>query len=48
LKSEGLQLHVVDVGGLQGRKIFFNTHTGEVLLKRLSRLNDCQASRARS
>ncbi len=39
LKSEGLQLQVVDVGGLQGRKIFFNTHTGEVLLKRLSRVN---------
>ena len=40
LKSEGLLLHVVDVGGLQGRKIFFNTHTGEVLLKRLSRVKD--------
>jgi chemotaxis protein CheD len=37
LKSEGLQLHVVDVGGLLGRKIFFYTHTGEVLLKRLKR-----------
>jgi chemotaxis protein CheD len=40
LKSEGLKLHVVDVGGLQGRKIFFNTHTGEVLLKRLHRAKD--------
>jgi chemotaxis receptor (MCP) glutamine deamidase CheD len=24
-----------DVGGTRGRKIFFNTETGEVLLKRL-------------
>ncbi len=40
LKTEGLKLHVVDVGGLQGRKIFFNTHTGEVWLKRLSRAKD--------
>ncbi len=40
LKSEGLKLHVVDVGGLQGRKIFFNTRTGEVLLKRLRRAKD--------
>jgi chemotaxis protein CheD len=42
LKSEGLQLHVVDVGGLQGRKIFFYNHTGEVLLKRLSRVKNRQ------
>jgi chemotaxis receptor (MCP) glutamine deamidase CheD len=25
----------MDVGGAQGRKLFFNTATGEVLLKRL-------------
>ncbi|HEX9021338.1 MAG TPA: chemotaxis protein CheD [Nitrospirota bacterium] len=37
LKDEGLKLRVIDVGGLQGRKIFFNTRTGEVLLKRLHR-----------
>jgi chemotaxis protein CheD len=37
LTSEGLKPQVVDVGGLQGRKIFFNTNTGEVLLKRLHR-----------
>lgn len=37
LKSEGLKMHVVDVGGVQGRKIFFYTNTGEVLLKRLRR-----------
>jgi chemotaxis protein CheD len=37
LKSEGLRSHAQDLGGLQGRKIFFYTHTGEVLLKRLKR-----------
>ena len=37
LHSEGLKLVVKDVGGLQGRKIFFSTHTGEVLLKRLEK-----------
>jgi chemotaxis protein CheD len=37
LKSEGLKSHVKDLGGMQGRKIFFYTHTGEVLLKRLKR-----------
>lgn len=37
LRSEDLKLNVKDVGGLQGRKIFFYTHTGEVLLKRLKK-----------
>jgi chemotaxis protein CheD len=37
LSSEGLKLEVQDVGGFQGRKIFFYTHTGKVLLKRLQR-----------
>ena len=36
LESHGLKLTVADVGGSQGRKIFFYTHTGEVLLKRLT------------
>ena len=36
LKREGLTLVSRDVGGRQGRKIFFYTHTGEVLLKRLA------------
>jgi chemotaxis protein CheD len=36
MKSEGLTLTTRDVGGLQGRKILFYTHTGEVLLKRLA------------
>ncbi len=44
LKSEGLKLQVVDVGGLQGRKIFFNTHTGDVWLKRLQRTRDRRVS----
>lgn len=33
--SEGLKLRAKDVGGVQGRKLLFYTHTGEVLLKRL-------------
>jgi chemotaxis protein CheD len=37
LSREGLKPHVVDVGGLRGRKLFFYTHTGEVYLKRLQR-----------
>jgi chemotaxis protein CheD len=35
LEKAGLRVLVRDVGGTQGRKIFFNTETGEVLLKRL-------------
>jgi chemotaxis protein CheD len=40
LLREGLTLRAKDVGGVQGRKILFYTHTGEVLLKRLSAVND--------
>lgn len=36
LEEEGLRLSSIDVGGLQGRKLLFYTHTGEVLLKRLT------------
>jgi chemotaxis protein methyltransferase CheR len=36
LESHGLKVRVSDVGGTLGRKIFFYTHTGEVLLKRLA------------
>jgi chemotaxis protein methyltransferase CheR len=36
LESHGLKVKVSDVGGTLGRKIFFYTHTGEVLLKRLT------------
>lgn len=35
LEAEGLRPKASDVGGTIGRKIFFYTHTGEVLLKRL-------------
>jgi len=35
LEKEGLGILSLDVGGATGRKIFFNTHTGKVLLKRL-------------
>jgi chemotaxis protein CheD len=36
LEAEGLRVSASDVGGTLGRKIFFYTHTGEVLLKRLT------------
>jgi len=35
LETQGFQVSVKDVGGTVGRKIFFYTHSGEVLLKRL-------------
>jgi chemotaxis protein CheD len=35
LAVEGVRLVAIDVGGLQGRKILFRPHTGEVFLKRL-------------
>lgn len=35
LKSLGLKLKAYDVGGKRGRKIFFYTHTGKVIMKRL-------------
>jgi chemotaxis protein CheD len=37
MAAVGLRLVASDVGGPRGRKIFFNTSTGEVLLRRLSR-----------
>ncbi len=40
LKREGLKIVTQDMGGLRGRKVFFYTHTGEVLLKRLSRVDN--------
>lgn len=36
IESHHLFLRVFDVGGSQGRKILFYTHTGEVLMKRLN------------
>lgn len=38
--SEGLSILKMDVGGLQGRKILFYTDTGEVFLKRLTKVNN--------
>jgi chemotaxis protein CheD len=35
LKEARVRIVAVDLGGERGRKIFFNTQTGEVLLKRL-------------
>lgn len=35
IKARNLDLVTFDVGGLQGRKIIFYTHTGDVFLKRL-------------
>lgn len=40
IASEGLRLRAKDVGGVQGRKMLFYTHTGEVLLKRLRGANN--------
>ncbi len=37
IEQEGLRLVASDLGGPRGRKIFFSTHTGEVLLKRLNK-----------
>ena len=35
LSREGLRIAASDAGGINGRKIYFITHTGEVYLKRL-------------
>ena len=37
IKKEGLNLDAASTGGLLGCKIFFYTHTGEVLLKRIEK-----------
>lgn len=38
IEAEGLNLVSSDLGGSTGRKLFFYTHTGEVLLKRQRRI----------
>lgn len=38
LEREHLRLAASDLGGIQGRKILFNTHTGEILLKRVHQI----------
>lgn len=36
LKDWGLKIDTMDVGGSQGRKLYFLSHTGEVWMKRLN------------
>ncbi len=38
IERERLRLVTSDTGGVQGRKILFHTHTGEILLKRLCKM----------
>lgn len=38
LEGAGIQLKTTDVGGRQGRKLFFYSHTGEVFVKRLRKI----------
>lgn len=40
LQYEGLRIVKQDVGGARGRKLYFYTDTGEVLLKRLSKVDN--------
>ncbi len=40
IERERLSIAVTDVGGNIGRKIYFCTHTGRVLLKRLKRISE--------
>ena len=42
IQDEGLRLISSDVGGDQGRKLLFNTQTGEVLLRRLRPTGGCR------
>lgn len=44
LSHEGLSIVAMDVGGMQGRKLFFYTDTGQVLLKRLMKSGDAPAT----
>jgi chemotaxis protein CheD len=38
IERERLNIAASDLGGVRGRKILFHTHTGEILLKRLNRI----------
>lgn len=44
LGSNGLRAVSGQVGGIFGRKLYFFTHTGEVLVKRLGRVLDAQGT----
>lgn len=46
LRDNGLRLKVHQVGGQHGRKLIFNTHTGEVLLKRIRYAESLRALQA--
>ncbi|MBF0136272.1 MAG: chemotaxis protein CheD [Magnetococcus sp. DMHC-1] len=39
IRAAGLFLTAINVGGTLGRRIFFYTHTGEVLLRRLNNIH---------
>ena len=45
IEKEGLRLSGSDVGGSKGRKLFFDTYTGEVLLKRMNAKTDTDTGR---
>jgi chemotaxis protein CheD len=45
IEKERLRLSGSDVGGTKGRKLFFDTHTGEVLLKRMNAKTDTGTGR---
>lgn len=44
LEKYGLSLRSFDVGGTQGRKLLFDTRTGEVWMKRLNQSMECLLS----
>lgn len=41
IEQAGLRLSTAEVGGAHGRKLLFNSHTGEVYLKRFRPKGDC-------
>lgn len=47
IAREGLHIAASDVGGLEGRKIFFYSHTGEIFLRRFP-IRETTRSQARS
>jgi chemotaxis protein CheD len=40
IEAEGLRVKSANVGGLAGRKISFNTHTGQVFMRRLNKTDN--------
>lgn len=39
LADQRLEVHLRDTGGLKGRKVVFNSQTGEVTIHQISRIN---------